>query len=184
MKYFILTIIIFLTILILRISCNGIKPIAFKLDEIKNDTIYFSSEENIVKIGEDKKAVRITLICPLSNNSFSFAGGRIEGKDDVTLESDFIRDYSLSQRPYSIVKYYNNRYHYQAVLSIFKQNEKYEESRSLKYQTLINLIRKKGDCIDCKVAVMFYFLPLTYRSKTFHISSDSLIKNIRANDYK
>lgn len=154
--------------------CNRTIPMEFKFEKIKGDSIFFSSNKNLEEYGEKEKVVRYSFICPISNNDLEFTD---QTNNEVVLENN-PRYYTKKLEYKLLVKKRNNRFLYRILISIRKNNETYRKS-SLSKNEIINLINKKGDSLECKIGVMFYFFPPPKYSKSFYIPSDDLINYLK-----
>ena len=157
--------------------CNRVIPIEFKFEKINNDSIYFSSNKNLEDYGEKIKVVRYSFICPISNNDLSFTD---ETNNEVVLE--YNPKYYTKNLDYKLLdSMKSNRFYYRTLISIRKNNEIYKKS-TLSNNEIINLIKKKGDSLECKIGVMFYFFPPPKYSKSFFIPSNDLINYLKNNE--
>ena len=153
-------------------------PIVFKFEKIENDGIVISSNENLAIFGQKEDVVRYTLICPISNSDMTFS--KNDGSDkNITIESELDFDYSNKNLGKTlIVSKKENRFFYKSGITIFRKDELYIQN-SLTDEETIYLIKKKGDSIECNIAVMYYFFPLPKYSKKFSIPSSALINYLQ-----
>ena len=155
--------------------CNRTIPMEFKFEKIENDSIVFSSNNDFEEYGEPIRVIRYDFICPLSNNNLYYQD-EYENNGNINLESGLNYDYDTFKL---IVKKMNNRYFYKSQISISKNNNSKGQKQEVANNDIIKLIKKKGDSLECKIGVMFYFFPPPKYSKSFYIPSSELINYLK-----
>jgi hypothetical protein len=153
--------------------CNRTIPIEFKFEYIKNDSVFFSSNKNLEEYGNKTGVVRYGFICPISNNDLTFPN---QTNNEIILEYD-PRYYTKKFEHKLLVRKEKNRFFYRTLISIGRNNEIYKPSTVTDKET-IELIKQKGDSLECKIGVLFYFFPPPKYSKSFFLPSEELINYI------
>lgn len=157
---------------------NRVIPIEFRYENIENDSIVFSSDKNLEEYGESIRVVRYDFICPLSNNDLCYQD-EYEKNEYIYIETGLNYDYDTFKLN---AKKNNNRYFYKTQISISKGNNSNGQKEKLTKNEVISLVKKKGDSLECKIGVLFYFFPPPKYSKSFYIPSDDLIYYLKSKE--
>ena len=158
--------------------CNRTIPIEFRYEKIENDSIVFSSNKDLEEYGEKTGVVRYDFICPLSNNDLCYQD-EYENNENVYIETGVNFDFETLKL---IVKKINNRYYYKSQISISTNNNSTGQKVEITEDEIISLIKKKGDSLECKLGVLYYFFPPPKYSKSFFIPSNDLINYLKNNE--